>query len=181
MALSSSLKWNTLGEQGSVHFWSQLGGIKIRNASQENSFSICLKCIWDCLGHFEFIAVSWMDLLLGFASNVFDPSKDYVWIHIRKWKCAPLFLLFWPERESYHESKSRWFLCRNENELSLCAWWIFVQCRFRLLWIILYAFHLLIVLRCLYCDVVYSRSNVLTGRVSDGVSIGASLQIVSII
>lgn len=34
---------------------------------------------------------------------------------------------------------------------------------------------------CLYCDFVYTRSNVLTGCVNDGVSIGASLQIVSII
>lgn len=68
-----------------------------------------------------------------------------------------------------------------EKPVTLCMVRIFAQRRFSLGWIILYAFHLLIVLLCLYCDFVYTRSNVLTGCVNDGVSIGASLQIVSII
>lgn len=108
---------------------------------------------------------------------------------MRKWKSALLFLLSWAERVAANLKAVVWYFwfiylfCvqKWEKPVTLCMVRIFAQRRFSLGWIILYAFHLLIVLLCLYCDFVYTRSNVLTGCVNDGVSIGASLQIVSII
>lgn len=166
-----------------------LGVIKVIYAPWRDFFIICLNCILTCWGHFEFIAFLLDPFAPSFASNAVDSPEDYMWISMRKWKSALLFLLSWAERVAANLKAVVWYFwfiylfCvqKWEKPVTLCMGRIFAQRRFSLGWIILYAFHLLIVLLCLYCDFVYTRSNVLTGCVNDGVSIGASLQIVSII